>query len=377
MAILQEIRDPVILALLTVFLIATLIQLIYIWVLNSRLAFSRKVAGKAVTHAVSVVICAKDEYYNLKENLPIILHQDHPEFEVIVVDDASADETRFLLEDMEKEYANLSPVYINSDLNFFKGKKFPLSIGIRSAKHEYVLLIDADCRPASRNWLKMMQSHFSDEKKIVLGYGAYLTKPNLLHTFVRYDTVITAMHYLGWARAGIPYMGVGRNLGYDKDLFYQQGGFISHYTISSGDDDLFINRVATAKNTAIEIDPDAFTLSRPPGSFHSWMRQKRRHLSTGIHYRTRHKIALGTEAIANFLHYGLFVTLLVMQAASIIVIPVFVVRLLSQMIVLKKTMMRLQEKDLLVFSPLLEVFFILFNPVLALSNRFLKKSKWK
>lgn len=378
MAILQEIRDPVILVLLMVFLIATLLQLFYLWGLNGRLGFSRRKTGrKDVVHPVSVIICVKDEYYQLKENLPFVLHQDHPVFEVVVVDDASVDETRFLLEDLGKEYTNLSPVFINSDLNFFRGKKFPLSIGIRSAKYDHILLLDADCRPASRNWLKMMQSHFSDETKIVLGYSAYMRRSSFFNTLIRYDAVNTAMHYLGWAKARIPYKGIGRNLGYHRDLFWEQGGFISHYNLPAGEDDLFVNRVARGRNTAIETDSDAFTIARSPGSWRSWVRQKRRALMTEAHYRSRDKALLGAEWLSGLLHYGTFVALLWLNIALIPVLVTFGIRLISLLIVFKKSMIKLQEKDLLVFSPLMEVFFLLFNPALAVSNRFLRKPKWK
>ncbi|HRZ78266.1 MAG TPA: glycosyltransferase, partial [Bacteroidales bacterium] len=259
MPFLQGTYPPEILVLVLLFFLVSLIQLLFIWVLHGRLGLTRPRRGDEATRPVSVIICARDEYHNLKENLPFILHQDYPDFEVIVVNDASDDDTGYLLEDLAKDYPHLQPVTIHSDLNFFKGKKFPLSIGIKSAHKPYLLLTDADCRPTSRHWLRKMQSHFSEEKRIVLGYGSYRTRNSLLHMLVRFDTVSTAMRYMSWALAGIPYMGVGRNLAYHRDLFFGEGGFLKHYSIPSGDDDLFINKVATPGNTAVVSDPEAIT----------------------------------------------------------------------------------------------------------------------
>ncbi|HRY99044.1 MAG TPA: glycosyltransferase [Bacteroidales bacterium] len=377
MPFLQGTYPPEILVLVLLFFLVSLIQLLFIWVLHGRLGLTRPRRGDEATRPVSVIICARDEYHNLKENLPFILHQDYPDFEVIVVNDASDDDTGYLLEDLAKDYPHLQPVTIHSDLNFFKGKKFPLSIGIKSAHKPYLLLTDADCRPTSRHWLRKMQSHFSEEKRIVLGYGSYRTRNSLLHMLVRFDTVSTAMRYMSWALAGIPYMGVGRNLAYHRDLFFGEGGFLKHYSIPSGDDDLFINKVATPGNTAVVSDPEAITVSKAPERFRLWLRQKRRHLLTGGHYRPLHRLLLGLDAVSALLFYALFIALMILRVEPMIIAGVFIIRMLSYAFVLKKTMIRLQERDLLLLSPVLEVFFLLTIPLLALSNKIFRKTKWK
>jgi cellulose synthase/poly-beta-1,6-N-acetylglucosamine synthase-like glycosyltransferase len=269
------------------------LQLIYFWGIFARFAFYRRKEKIVTAQPVSVVICAKNEYYNLKNNLPLILNQDYPDFEVVVVNDASDDETIFLLQDLEREHKRLKVVNITQDLNFFKGKKFPLSLGIKSAKHELLLLTDADCIPSGPNWIKEMAGNFDSKTEIVLGYGPYEKKNNLLNMIIRYETIMTAVQYFSYALAGMPYMGVGRNLAYRKSLFIKHKGFISHYTIKSGDDDLFINMAATGKNTKIEVHPDSYTFSPAKNIFRDWWYQKRRHLSTGKYYKPKHKFVLG------------------------------------------------------------------------------------
>ncbi|MBN1340415.1 MAG: glycosyltransferase, partial [Bacteroidales bacterium] len=308
---------------LALFGLTGLIQLIYYWLVFSRLAFYRSKPREGATEPVSVVICAKDEYHNLKKNLPYFLEQDYPDYEVVVVDDASDDDTAELLEDFAREYPRLKPVTIRQNLNFFRGKKFPLALGIKSAKHELILLSDADCRPAGTGWIGQMAASFSPEKEIVLGYGKYEHRRGFLDKLVRFETVMTALQYLSFALSRIPYMGVGRNLAYKKTLFFRAGGFISHYKISSGDDDLFINRVAGRRNTTVSLNPEAFTVSRAKTRFSDWWRQKKRHLTSSGFYKTKHKILLGAFSFSQFLFYLSFAFLLSINYNIVLALPLF------------------------------------------------------
>ncbi len=360
-----------------VFAASAIIQFFYFWIFFSRFAFYKEKKKSLAEVPVSVIICAKNEYHNLKEYLPLVLEQDYPDFEVVVVNDASDDETIFFLEDMERKYGNLKIVTLMQDLNFFSGKKFPLSVGIKSAKNEYLLLTDADCRPAGKNWIREMSGRFDSKKEIVLGYGAYSEAPGFLNKIIRYETATTALQYFSYALTGIPYMGVGRNLAYKKELFIKSKGFISHYNVASGDDDLFVNKVANSTNTAICAGKDSFTYSKPQESAGNWFRQKRRHLSAGKYYKFKHLFLLGTWSLSTFLFYLLFVFLLCVGFSTVTVLSLFAARLLSQLIIYKKTFNRLNEKKLLLISPLVEVILLILYPVIVISNLFVKQNRWK
>jgi cellulose synthase/poly-beta-1,6-N-acetylglucosamine synthase-like glycosyltransferase len=359
------------------FCVVTAVQLIYFWGIFARFAFYIKKEKPVGPSPVSIVICAKNEYYNLKNNLPSILNQNYPDFEVVVVNDASDDETIFLLQDLEREYRHLKVVNITQDLNFFKGKKFPLSLGIKSAKNELLLLTDADCVPSSPNWIMEMASNFDSKTEIVLGYGPYEQKNNLLNMIIRYETIMTSVQYFSYALAGMPYMGVGRNLAYRKSLFIKHKGFISHYTIKSGDDDLFINKAATRKNAKIEIHPESYTVSPAKNIFRDWWYQKRRHLSTGKYYKPKHQFILGLYSGSLALFYLLFIGLLLIKFNVYIVLSIFVVRLFSKLIIFKNSMQKLNEKNLLLISPMFEIFLLGFFPLIILANLVIKHSKWK
>ncbi len=353
-------------------------QLYYYWFVFAKLAFYKAPKGKPNKEGVSIVICAKNEYSNLKKNLPQILDQNYPDFEVIVVNDASDDYTHELLGDLDREYPHLKIVNIRENLNFFSGKKFALSIGIKSAKNDLLLLTDADCYPNSKNWISKMTEAFSTKKvEIVLGYSPYETKKGFLNALIRFDTIQVAMQYFSFALKRKPYMGVGRNLAYRKSLFIKNGGFISHYKLMSGDDDLFINRVATKTNTRVQLHPDSFTVSEPESRYEKWINQKRRHLSTAKYYKSKFKFVLGKYAISQLLMYSFLAVLLILNYHILWALGLLMIRLISQIVITKYCMNHLKENKLLLFSPLLELMLFINHFLLSASNVISKQNKWK
>lgn len=360
------------------FCLVALIQIFYYLFFFSRLAFYRpRPRTQSQTHPVSVIICARDEAANLAKNLPGALVQQYSTtHEVIVVDDNSFDDTRYLLEEFQKAFKQLHVVQLKQEAKLIPGKKFPLSIGIKTARHEIVLLTDADCVPASEFWIDKMQETFNEETEIVLGFGAIIKSKGFLNSVVRWETFHTALQYLSYALARIPYMGVGRNLSYKKSVFYRHKGFSSHNHIPSGDDDLFINMAATKKNTRINIDPESFTLSNSPSSWGQWMKQKKRHYSTGKYYKASHKFLLGLYSFSLFIFYPMLVASLLLFNWQITLI-VFGVRFLVQYIVLYPCMKKLKSLEL--YPWLLFIDIGMFFYYLIFSTSLIRKPRpaWK
>ncbi len=297
-------------------------------------------------YPVSVIVCARDEAHNLANHLPGILVQDYKTtHEVVVVNDNSTDDSKYLLDEFKKSFKNLNHIELTQEAKMISGKKFPLSIGIKSAKHEIVLLTDADCVPASENWMHKMQDAYSNNIEVVLGYGAYNKRKGILNKLIRFETFHTALQYFSYALAGIPYMGVGRNLSYKRDVFLRNKGFSSINQIPSGDDDLFINQVANKNNIAIVIDQEAHTLSEPKRTWTEWMNQKYRHYTTAKYYKPIHKFLLGLYSFSLFSVYPLFIISMIFYCWWL-ALAVFGLRLLVQAIVLYKAMIKLNEKDL-------------------------------
>jgi len=367
----------VMLVLFAVFAAGLLIQLLFYWVFFSRLAFYRRRDKTQSAPPVSVIISARNEYLNLQQFLPSILEQDYPEYEVVVVNDASDDDTNELLQDISRKYSHLKVIQFARNLNFFTGKKFPLSLGIKSAAHDVLVFTDADCRPRDNQWISRMASHYDDKTEIVLGYGAYEKKKGILNTLIRYDTFHVAVQYLSFSLMGLTYMGVGRNLSYRKSLFYRLKGFTSHYKIASGDDDLFINRAANRKNATIEISPESHTISVPEKRWRRYIRQKKRHLTTAKYYKWKFKILLTAYSVSQFFVWLLFFVLIFYKFNMFYLLVLIGVKLISQLIITNFCLNKLKEEKLLLISPLIELIFVILNPFIAISNLIYKTDKWK
>lgn len=367
-------------ALFACFVVAGMVQLYFYWNYFGRLAFFRPVRKKDYPLPVSVVICARNEHHHLVKTLPAILEQDYPDFEVILVDDASDDDTSFLLQQLQNQHPHLKVITLRESVNFFKGKKLPLSVGIKSAKHDVVLLTEPACSPASQHWIRRMADNFYGKKQIVLGYGSIETKAGLLNKLIRFDNLFTAMKYFGMAIAGKAYMGIGRNLSYKKDLFFKFKGFTSHYKITSGDDDLFVNQAATPFNVAIEISHHSHTVCSSGNSFKEWLRQKRKYMASGRYYKKKHRRMLGVFSLSNFLFYPLLlltVILFGMHVFSFVAASVFFIRLITLFVIFLRLTRKLNERKLFAASLFIEVLHPFISLMFGVANLFHSKDRWK
>jgi len=356
---------------------ALLIQLYYLLGVFSKLAGYVKPAERSVSEPVSVIVCARNELKNLKLNIESVLNQNYPEFQVVVVNDCSWDESGNFLEELQTRYPLLKIVTLNEQEKYRHGKKFALSLGIKAAKHDLILLTDADCQPVSPDWIKHMVATYEPGTEIVIGYGAYCKNPGFLNKWIRMDTVFNAIQYLSFALANRTYMGVGRNLSYKKELFFKNKGFASHSHVMSGDDDLFINQTASATNTRVSLHPSSFTESVPRNTFSGWLQQKKRHMSTGKYYRIGDKFSLGTFFVSMFLFYAALVCLIITGFQWQIILTVWLVRLLVQMIIFGKCMKKLAEFDIIWMVPFFDLAVVLLYPAISISNLLFKDKTWK
>lgn len=326
---------------------------------------------------LSIIICARNEAENLRRNLPSFLEQDYPKFEIIVVDDHSSDKTAEVVLEFQKKFSTLRLLSIQNKTSL--GKKAALSLGIQQASFERLFLSDADCRPVSRQWLRVTQRSLTERTKIVLGYGPYQHRNGWLNRFIRFEAFYTAIQYFSFALAGHPYMGVGRNLTYHRSIFWQAKGFSRHAHLASGDDDLLVNQMADAENTTINLFPETRIYSDPATSWRGYYIQKRRHLSVSSHYRWQHQIALGALAFSHFAFYALSVLILILSPAWWPILTLnYLVRMSVLLHVSHGTSKLLGEQDLLPFLPVLDLlylaYYLVFAPSLLTGSRI---RKWK
>lgn len=361
--------------LFSLFISATAIQLLFWLGIFSRLAFFKEKTGTAAEgKPISVIICAKNEAENLQKNLPRFLNQNYRSFEVIVVNDHSTDKTAEVVLNFQAKYPNLRLIHSGSTL---PGKKAALTQGIEAAFFEIIAVSDADCYPASLDWLKTMQSVMDGQTEIGLGYSPYYAEKTFLNLFIRFEAIYTATQYLSFALIGLPYMGVGRNLIYTKPLFQKNKGFHKHMHIASGDDDLFIKEAANVLNTKIVLSQEALVYSIPKKTWRGYYYQKSRHLSTATSYKVQHKILLGLLSASHVLHFVCALALLAGGAKVAIVLFTCLVRTGVVSWMYRKILKKLYEPALWKWVWALDVLYVLFYFVFAPALLIGRKDKWK
>ncbi|WP_437920923.1 glycosyltransferase [Sphingobacterium sp. LRF_L2] len=361
--------------------ILVLLQLYYIYFSYGKLnTYKVETFQKEVDQPpVSIIICAHNEQDNLRAFLPYIMDQNYPQFEVILVNDCSDDDTPWILHEFAQKYPNhFKIVEIKDYIRLKNTKKYAVTMGIKAAKYEHLVFTDADCQPQSPNWLSEIVGAFTSGKEIVLGYSPYFKEKGFLNKLIRFETTHTAMSYLSYALKTNAYMGVGRNLAYTKTLFFKGKGFNKHMHIKSGDDDLFVNHNATASNVNIAIHPDAHVYSVPKKTWKSYYTQKARHAGASVLYQTKHKRMLATQLVSAVLFYTALITCLI-SYPSYWFIPVsfYMLRLISQYIIFSRIYRKLAVSDLLFWLPLLDFFYYFYICINGLFNRRKSKLSWK
>ncbi len=371
-------------------LLAAFVYQIYFYTryIQGVLRYKRKIKKNKITfqqelQPVSVIICAKNEAENLRKYLPFILQQDYPDYEVIVINDGSTDETDILLRDLSSDNARLRTTFVPVGANNISTKKLGLTLGIKASKFDILLFTDADCMPEDKTWINRMMRNFNNETAFVLGYGAYFHKKGFLNRLITYDTLFNGLQYMGMALAHKPYMGIGRNLAYRKDVFFKQKGFADNLKLNSGDDDLMVNHAATAKNTRVEIAPDSLTWSEPNSTFKGWLFQKQRHLAASKYYKFSSKFRLGFEPLTRAWFYIAFAAAMIigMINFNFIVIGIaaafFIVRFATQLIIFNRSAHYFGDRKHFFWLLLFDIFLPLLSLYILLFSKKGRNKNWK
>lgn len=370
-----NLRLPQLLLILCITLVA--VQLLYFLFVFTRLAFYKeKKVSDRVSEPVSVIVCAHNERQNLEKLIPALLEQKHPEYEIIVVDDRSVDETYDYLKSVSDIHSHVKYVRLEHNPKHLNTKKLAIFLGVKAAKYDILLLTDADCIPVSDNWIQHMQQHFTANTDLLLGFSPYRKTRTFVNQLINFETLFTAIQYFSFAISGKPYMGVGRNLAYRKSLFLNNKGFGDFMNVTGGDDDLFVNQVANQKNTRICINREAAMESIPKETFSAWFTQKKRHYSVSKYYKLSDKIVLGIFMLSMSAFMYLFPAAMLFQENWELLGITFGVRILLTFSIYMLCARKLKENIIWYFMPFIEIVFLFLYPVISLRGLFTKKIQW-
>ena len=291
---------------------------------------------------ISIIISAKNEAENLRKNLPFILNQQYPNFEIIVVDNASTDSTSDVLKSFRKNHPNLYTTFIPIGSHALNNKKLALTLGIKAAKHEILLFTEADTKPLSNKWVYEYAKAFNKDKDIVLGCCQLEIEKGFFKKYILFDNLFSGIKYTSMVLVNKTYMGIGRNMAFKKNLFFDNKGFSSLLNMEDGEDNVFINRIATKDNATLVSSPDSMVVSNVIDDFFSWRSIKTTYLTTRKHYAGSTAKILSFEVASRYSFYILFATLCVIAIKSSVTIFAFfallllLIRYLIQLIVVNK-----------------------------------------
>ena len=358
------------------FLSFTLVSYVFLILLFLAAGQESMPARNLIEYPVSVIVAARNAKAGLEKLLMTLKDQHYSEFEVVVVDDRSTDETSSMLEELKRDYSWLKVVRIEKTPENADPKKFALTMGIKKAKHDILLFTDSDCFPGSSGWISGMSNSFDSETRIVIGFSNYETRHGLLNYFIRFETLWTGIQYMASAVMGNPYMGVGRNLAYRRSFFAKKKGFRSFANVTGGDDDLFVNKNATSSNTKVALGKEVLTLSQPKIRVKEFLDQKLRHLSVGKRYQLKDKLLLG---FFNISFLGTLVITLVLIAKSSVLYwlaSFLLVRWLLMMVIIGRWSKILGSPINVIGVPILDILYLFYYIFTGTRALFIKKVKW-
>ncbi|AKP51719.1 glycosyltransferase [Cyclobacterium amurskyense] len=368
-----------------IFFLALGIQFTYLMVVFGRFVFFHKAQREALQDTnlsgVSIIIAAKNEARNLQDLVPLLMEQDYPDFEVLVVNDCSTDNSEDLLRSLAETYTNLRIVNVRYTPDHVTAKKYALTLGIKVSKYETILLTDADCRPVSSHWIKRMSAPVRNEgKTFALGHGSYLALPGLLNKIIQYETLFTAIYYFSFGYWKSPFMGVGRNLCYQKSFFMEKKAFKSLWHIEGGDDDLFVNLYATADNTAIVAHPESITVSQPKTNFKAYFTQKKRHFHAGKYYRTKDKLKLGLYSLSHLVFWLSAVGIVILESTwepIALVLGLVLTRAILQYLIIHRARKKLEGTGKVIWTLFFDLMYMIYFWTLGTKGYLSKTVKWK
>lgn len=348
--------------------IVTFIELLYYYLLFARFSFMRKKSDTShYQPAVSVVMVAKDAASVLLKTLPKFLNQQYGEFEVVVVNDHSQDDTRLLLVEYQQQYSNLKIVELDTSVTTIRGKKFALSMGIRCASHSCILITSPECAPTSTHWIEKMAAKFENDKQIVLGYSTFERRKNPFNRMLHFDCLVNAIQYFSLARINSTYRGNAWNMGFTEQMFVQQRGFASHNHIRYGEEDIFVSRSAKRNNTAIEFSREAITVLQRNARHDYWLDHKQGLYYTRKFNTFKNRFLLNFYAVVNLLFYVGLVLAILLSIGNVVLLSttlgIVALRILSQYLVFGYAAAKLNEKQVIPAILLYDILFAILNPL--------------
>ncbi|SDR80614.1 Glycosyltransferase, catalytic subunit of cellulose synthase and poly-beta-1,6-N-acetylglucosamine synthase [Polaribacter sp. KT25b] len=358
------------------FVVCAVIQLTYLFTFSSFLFKPKRSRKTKIEIPVSVIILVKNQSEKLLKLIPLILEQSYETFEIVIINNASSDDTNDIIELFSKKHTNIKVVQVENNEAFWASKKYALTLGIKASKYDHLLFTNANCNPVSKDWISEMSKKFTSKKEIILGYRKYKKEKSIFNIFVRFDNLLTAIKCFGFAKMNSPFMAFEGNYAYDKPTFFKVNGFINHMKINFAEADLFIKDASQKENTTFCISESSFTEKDTPKSFSKWFSDKKDTAFIRKKYMFKHRFLLNTFAFTKILFY-ILATILFFTYPYQITLSIVLFYCLVYYIIIGISAKKLKEPQIIFFLPFLEIGLLLIQITIFISNLNSKPSHWK
>jgi glycosyltransferase involved in cell wall biosynthesis len=331
----------------------------------------------------TIIVCLHNEEERVNGLINALLDQTPPPPQILLIDDGSTDGTLNLLKNWEEKSEFINVIGLTQG---GLGKKPPLEVAIMTARFPLLLCTDADCIPASKVWASTMVNELETKYDLKIGISLPLDSRGLLGRLQTFESARIAQNYIGMAESGFPYMGVGRNIAFTKSCWEVAGGFKDHMDLASGDDDLFVQDVSEAgMRVGTEVSIQGQCHSVWPNTWRGWMRQMKRHLTTGPRYKLSLISILSIPILADIMLYSSSIWLfyLSFQKANVIhsgiwiAVGILLINSMVRSLIFRTFLLRIGRPGHEAFWLALEPLMGLIRQVLALQVMIAKPKKWK
>lgn len=211
---------------------------------------------------LSLVITTHSDADSLERTLPLWLAQDYPaDLQIIVVTEKGDSQA----EDVIKRLAGdrrLYTTFVPLTSRYMSRGKLAVTLGVKAARHEWVMLTRADCAPDTPKSLRQLAVHCADTNTdLVMGYTHLGDDSKAYHRFEQFYRAFYLLRKASTGTACTTQMG---SLMFKKGQFMEAGGYQGNLHLIHGEYDFLVNKLARKGNTAVSLDADSQITRQAP-----------------------------------------------------------------------------------------------------------------
>ncbi|CAM1358629.1 Glycosyl transferase family 2 [Tenacibaculum sediminilitoris] len=359
------------------FVVVTAIQVLYyLFFLTFAYGQNKIKINTDVNIPVSVIVYVKNNADVLIDSIQNLTKQKYSSFEIVLVNNASSDNSLDIIETLQKKHSNIKVVNVENTEAFWGNKKYALTLGVKAATHEHLLFTEINSKALSKNWIHEIASNFSQENTIVIGYQKLKRKKNSFsNLLIRFNHLLRTIQSLSFVKFRNPYNATNHNFAYTKSVFFKVNGYINHLNTFIGEADLFLKDAATTNNTTYSIKLDSFVVSNKHLSFKEWFYSQKQTSILFSLYKLKPRFFLRLFTLTKLLFYllAIYTTILNWKLSLPFIISYFLI----QYVVLGKSASKLHEKNIILLLPFLDICLVLLQISIFISNQISKPTHWK